>query len=219
MAAVMTLTSIVIRSERAYFSMARFYSRTVLGLCGVDLVVEGANRVDFKKNHVVVANHASMFDIPAVVAGLPGNVRIVYKKELEKIPVFGWGLKYGGTYIAIDRWNRQEAVHGLEVAAAKIAIGGSVLMFGEGTRTPDGKMHEFKRGAFNLAARAGVPIVPLTINGSFKIMSKGSLRIHPGTITLVVEHPIPPSASNGRDGEMKMRDEVRAAIERHYIDQ
>jgi len=219
MAALMTLTSLVIRSERAYYSMARFYSRTVLALCGVELIVEGADRVDFKRNHVVVANHASMFDIPAVVAGLPGDVRIVYKKELERIPVFGWGLRYGGTYIAIDRQNRHEAIHGLEEAAAKITRGGSVLMFGEGTRTPDGKLHPFKRGAFNLAARAGVPVVPLTINGSFKIMPKGSLRIHPGTITLGVETPIETHASNGRSAELEMRDEVRAAIERHYKDQ
>jgi 1-acyl-sn-glycerol-3-phosphate acyltransferase len=219
MAVVMTLTALLTRSEQAYFSLARFFAHTVLSLCGVDLVVEGAERVDFKQNHVLVANHASMFDIPAVLAGIPGNVRIVYKKELERIPIFGWGLRYGGMYIAIDRGRRQEAVHGLETAAARIARGGSVLMFGEGTRTSDGKLHEFKRGAFNLAVRAGVPVVPLTINGSFRIMPKGSLRIHPGTITLIVEHPVPLRNSNGRDAELEVRDEVHAAIERHYIDQ
>jgi 1-acyl-sn-glycerol-3-phosphate acyltransferase len=220
MAAIMTLTSLVIRSERAYYSMARFYSRTVLALCGVDLIVEGVERVDFNQNHVLVANHASMFDIPAVIAGLPGKVRIVYKKELERIPVFGWGLRYGGTYIAINRRNRQEAMHGLEEAAAKITRGGgSVLMFGEGTRTEDGKLQPFKRGPFNLAAKAGVPVVPLTINGSYKIMPKGSLRIEPGTITLVVERPIQPRGSNGKSSELAMRDDVHAAIERNYKNQ
>jgi len=217
-AAIMTLTSLVGRSERAYFALARLYSRMVLAVCGIEIVVEGSDRVDFTRNHVLVSNHASMFDIPAVVAGIPADIRIVYKKELERIPVFGWGLHFG-PYIAIDRVNRHEAMHSIENAARKIARGGSVLMFGEGTRTADGKLQQFKRGPFNLAVKAGVPVVPLTINGSFNVLQKGSLHIHPGTIRLVIERPVEPPASNGKEAELTLRDNVHAAIERNYREQ
>ena len=218
LAGIMTLTSLVGRSEHAYFVLARFYSRVVLAVCGIDLVVEGTDQVDFTRNHVLVANHASMFDIPAAVAAIPGDIRIAYKKELERIPIFGWGLRFG-PYIAIDRGNRQEAMHGIEDAADRIARGGLVLMFGEGTRTSDGKLQQFKRGPFNLAMKAGVPVVPVTINGSYKILPKGALLIRPGTITVVVERPVPPPISDGREAELHLRDDVRAAIERHYTDQ
>lgn len=218
-AAVIILTCSIGRTERIYFALVRFWARVLLAVCGVEIVVEGSDRADFTRNHVLVANHASMFDIPAVIAGIPAGIRILYKKELERIPIFGWGLRLGRTYIPIDRGNTQDAMHSIEEAAGRIASGGTVLMFGEGTRTADGKLQQFKRGAFNLALRAGVPVIPLTINGSFKVLPKGSLRIHPGTITLVIERPVHPPASNGRQAELLLRDEVRATIERHYREQ
>jgi len=92
-------------------------------------------------------------------------------------------------------------------------------LYAEGTRTQDGKLQPFKRGAFNLAVRAGIPVVPLTVNGSFNILPKHSLTIHPGTVTLVLADPIPVDAGGGKDQEMQLMAQVHAAIARSYIDQ
>ena len=207
------------RTGHLFHSLARFHARSILAVCGVHVVVDGLALVDFSRSYIYVANHASMFDIPAVIAAIPDQIRIVYKKELEKIPIFGWGLKYGKTYISIDRGKGPDAIRSLDEAAEKIRRGASVLLFAEGTRTSDGKLQPFKRGAFNLAVKAGVPVVPLTINGSYKILKKGSLRITPGTITLVLARPIEPPASNGKNTEFQLRDQVHDIIQQQYVDQ
>jgi 1-acyl-sn-glycerol-3-phosphate acyltransferase len=203
------------RTGKLFHTLARFWAYGTLKVCGVRVIVEGKENVDFSRSYIYVSNHASQFDIPAVVAAIPDQIRIVYKKELEKIPIFGWGLKYGKTYIGIDRGRGQDAIQSLEKAASRIRNGASVLLFGEGTRSPDGKLQQFKRGPFNLAMRAGVPIVPVAINGSYKILPKHSFRIRPGTITLVLSSPIKPPVNEGKEAELKLRDEVRAAIERN----
>lgn len=203
------------RTGKLFHTLARFWARIILKICGVKIKLQGIEQIDFSRSYIYVSNHASQFDIPAVVAGIPDQIRIVYKKELEKIPIFGWGLKYGKTYISIDRGRGQDAIQSLEDAANKIRNGASVLLFGEGTRSADGKLQQFKRGPFNLAMRAGVPIVPVAINGSYKILPKHSFRIRPGTITLVLSSPIKPPENEGKEAELNLRDEVRAAIERN----
>jgi len=207
------------RTGRLFHTLARMHARGTLLVAGVRLKVEGLDNVEFSRSYIYVANHASLFDIPAVLAGVPDQIRIVYKKELEKIPIFGWGLKYGKTYISVDRSSGTNAMRTLDEAATKIKHGASVILFAEGTRSPDGKLQQFKRGAFNLAVKAGVPVVPLTINGSWNILKKKSLRIIPGTITLVLSKPIMPPSEDGKESEFRLRDEVRQSIERNYRDQ
>ena len=200
-----------------FHALARGWAHTVLFVCGVKLHTAGLENVDFTRSYVYVSNHASMFDIPAIIAGIPDQIRIVYKKELEIIPLFGWGLRWG-SYIGIDRRKGSDAVRSLEEAAEKIRNGASVLLYAEGTRTLDGKLQPFKRGAFNLAVKAGVPVVPLIVNGSFHILRKRSVVIRPGRITLTLERPITINGS-GKEMEMKLLEDVHAAMARHYIDQ
>lgn len=204
------------RTGSLFHALAKFHARGVLSVCGVHLAIEGLERVNFNRSYIYVANHASHFDIPAVIAGIPDQIRIVYKKELEKIPIFGWGLKYGKTYISIDRGKGQDAIQSLEEAANKIRNGASVILFAEGTRTSDGNLQAFKRGPFNLAAKANVPIVPVTINGSYDILPRGSWRIQPGTITLVLSEPIEPLKANGKESELALRDMTSAAIQQNF---
>jgi 1-acyl-sn-glycerol-3-phosphate acyltransferase len=206
------------RKGRVFHFLARVWARGVLLICGLRVTVKGREKLDFGRSYVYVSNHASLFDIPAVVAGIPDQIRIVYKKELEAIPVFGWGLKWG-SYIAMDRSNRTEAMKSIEAAAQKIRRGASVLLFAEGTRTLDGHLQPFKRGAFNLAVRSGVPVVPLTINGTFTILPKHSVSARPGQIELILESPILVNSSGGKDEEMRLIEEVHSAIESHYIGQ
>jgi 1-acyl-sn-glycerol-3-phosphate acyltransferase len=122
-------------------------------------------------------------------------------------------------YIGIDRGSSSEARRSLDDAVEKIRNGASVLMFAEGTRTSDGKLQPFKRGAFHLAARSGVPIVPLTINGSFSIVPKHSLRLRRGTVELVLSPPVSVDAVQGKNAELELMEKVRSAIAAEYHDQ
>jgi 1-acyl-sn-glycerol-3-phosphate acyltransferase len=159
-----------------------------------------------------------MLDIPVIVANVPDQIRIVYKKELNVIPFFGWGLKYGA-YIGIDRGRGAEAARSIEIAVERIRRGASVLLYAEGTRTTDGKLQPFKRGAFNLAVRAGIPVVPLIVNGSYSILRKRSFNIRPGAVELVFGKPIPVPEGNGKDAERSLMEQVHDAIARDYADQ
>src|ERR1041385_4593405 len=122
-----------LRTGKIYHALAKLHSRGVLAIAGVTLVVEGLDRVDFSRSYVYVSNHASLFDIPAVLTGIPDQIRIIYKKELEKVPIFGWALRLRKTYIAIDRSKGHNAIQSLEAAAEKIRTGASVILFAEGT--------------------------------------------------------------------------------------
>jgi 1-acyl-sn-glycerol-3-phosphate acyltransferase len=216
MATVELIISPFNRTGNLYHALARVHARGVLAVCGVKVIVEGLEKVDFSRNYIYVSSHASFFDIPAVLVGIPDQIRIVYKKELEWVPIWGWALKLGGVYISIDRKKGQDAVQSLEKAAEKMRKGASVLLFPEGTRSPDGNLQPFKRGAFNLAMKAGVPIVPLAINGSFNIMTRHSWKINSGTITLVLDTPIQIPQANGKETELQLRDTVHNIVQRNY---
>jgi len=216
--ATLELMVIVVRkNDKVFHALARAWAHSSLRLCGVTVRVRGLEKLNMRRNYVYVSNHASMFDIPAILATIPDQIRILYKKELNWIPIFGWGLKYG-SYIAIDRRRGSDAMKSLEEAADKIRTGASALLYAEGTRTLDGKLQPFKRGAFNLAVRAGVPVIPLTINGSYKLLPKRSIVVQPGEVELILEDPIEIKGS-GKAEEMRLMAEVHAAIEKHYVDQ
>lgn len=217
-ASAVLLTLLFTRNSRVFHSLCRSWARTSLAICGVRVSVKGVEHLAPGTGYVYVSNHASMFDIPAVIAGIPDQIRIVYKKELHWIPVFGWGLKFG-SYIAIDRGRSVKAQRSLEEAICKIRNGESVLLFAEGTRTLDGTLQPFKRGAFHIAARSGVPVVPLTINGSFRILPKHSISINPGHVELILEAPIHLAGEHGKEAERQLMGEVHAAIAKHYINQ
>ncbi len=203
---------------KTFHANSRIWARVVLWLGGLRVSVKGLEKVPQTRNYVYVANHASMFDIPAIIAGIPDQIRIVYKKELEWIPLFGWGLKLG-SYIGIDRQGGTKAMKSLEEAASRIRNGASVLLYAEGTRTLDGKLQPFKRGAFHLAVRSGVPVVPLTVNGSFHILRKHSTVIRPGNVEIILESPIEYSQDSSKNAERFLMEQVHTAISRHYRNQ
>lgn len=206
------------RKGAYYHSVGRVWARTVLRIFDVKVRLKGMDSLEPGRTYVYVSNHASMFDIPAVMASIPDEIRIVYKKELSYVPLWGWSLAVG-PYIAIDRFSAKDAMKSLDKAAEKIRRGASVLLFAEGTRTRTGQLLPFKRGAFSLAVRSGIPLVPLTINNSFNILPKGSLRIRPADITLIVDKPIPTSGSDGKADEKMLMEMVRSVISKHYVEQ
>lgn len=208
------LSLLVEKDGRTYFWAGSVWAKMTLKICRVEVRVRGIDNIVSDGAYIFVTNHASMFDIPAIMSVLP-RVRIMFKKELSYVPIWGWALKWGH-HIMVDRAKGSEAMKSLDRAAAAIKSGGSVILFAEGTRSRTGKLQPFKRGAFTLAARSGVSIVPIAINGSFKILPKSSLDIRPNPIELVMEKPIDTSNIKTREEEIALMNRVRAIIERDY---
>lgn len=156
--------------------ISKIFSKVILLVSGIKLKVNGLEKIDRDKSYVFVSNHASYFDIPILMQAIPNNARFIYKKSLSKIPIFGWGM-YLGQYVPIDRENGREALKALRNAAQKIKKGISIVIFPEGTRTPDGEIKDFKKGVFVLADEAKEDIVPVLIKGSYNIMPKGKFKI------------------------------------------
>jgi 1-acyl-sn-glycerol-3-phosphate acyltransferase len=153
-----------------------------------------------------------MFDIPALQAAFPNHAGIVFKKELVKIPIFGWQL-YVGPYVVIDRENPEKALKSIKRAKwlmEKKKV--SACLFAEGTRSKTGEVQPFKRGAFHLASQIKYPIIPISISGTSKIMPKGKFKINPGTITVYFDKPIDTSNLNNKKDELEMMEKVRSII-------
>ena len=182
--------------------------------CGVRVVAEGLEHVDRTQPYVVMSNHQSVLDIGALVSTLPINWRFVAKRELTWVPFFGWALGLSDQ-IVIDRADRAKSVRSLQRAAERVRNGISVIVFPEGTRSPTGRMREFKSGGFHLAIEAQVPILPATISGSFHLIPKRSLKVHSGTIKVVYGAPIPTRGMKV-DDRFELKEYVRAALERGY---
>ncbi|MCX6135010.1 MAG: lysophospholipid acyltransferase family protein [Ignavibacteriales bacterium] len=206
------------RTGVTFHLMSRLWCSFILWLFHIKIRTKGAELLDPKQRYVYISNHASAFDIPAVVVGIPDGIRFVLKKELTRIPIWGWALKYGH-YITIDRGKARDAMKSLDEAAVHMRNGASVILFAEGTRTRDGRLQPFKRGAFTLAVKAGNPIVPVTINNTFRILPRGSLRVNPADIELVFGEPIQTTAIDGRDGEQRLMEQVRQAIAAAFTEQ
>jgi 1-acyl-sn-glycerol-3-phosphate acyltransferase len=198
------------RDGRSVVWIGRRWVRWILRSCGVRVEVDGIENVPRDRGCVYMSNHQSVFDTAAIVATLPVAWKFVAKRELTRIPFFGWALALGHQII-IDRKNRESSVRSLARAAERVRGGANVIIFPEGTRSPDASLREFKSGGFHLAIQAGAPIVPVAVSGSWRITPKRSLRIESGRVLVRYGKPI---ATQGLDvddrGELKRQ--VREAI-------
>ncbi|MDD5204613.1 MAG: lysophospholipid acyltransferase family protein [Desulfobacterales bacterium] len=166
------------------------WARLILWVCGVKVQVRGLENLHPAAARLYLCNHQSYFDIFALLAYLPVQFKFVMKKELMSLPLLGITMRRAG-YIGIDREDAREALKGMNQAAEKMKKGTSILVFPEGTRSPDGLLQPFKPGAFHIAFKSQCDIVPLIIDGSRLIVPKGSLRIQKGSFTLHIGKPIP----------------------------
>jgi 1-acyl-sn-glycerol-3-phosphate acyltransferase len=136
-----------------------------------------------------VANHTSSVDAPAVVGAIPRRVAILLKESLFKWPIAGQAFTLAG-FIPVNRGDRDSAIASVEKATASLRRGQSFLIYPEGTRSPDGRLQDFKKGAVVMAIKAGVPIVPVACSGAHRVMRKRSLKIYPGEIMVEFLEPI-----------------------------
>lgn len=166
---------------------ARPWSRVLLWASRVKVQAHGLEHLERTGQGpmVLVCNHQSLFDILALLAGLPVDFKFVVKKELGKVPLWGYAMKKAG-YIFVDRGQSGQAGELMREAVEKIKKGSAVLFFAEGTRSADGELGQFKRGAFVLASLARADVAPVAIEGSAQVLPKKSWRIRPGRITVSV---------------------------------
>lgn len=178
------------RSGKAAFSLTQCWAWLVLRVSGIRVVVRGRDHVEPGQRYVILSNHQSHFDIPALVTSLGVPYRWVIKRELRGIPLFGYALA-ASRNIFIDRSDHSSAMHSIQEGVAQLPEGTGVLFFPEGTRSWDDNMLPFKKGAFIAARNSGLPILPVTVNGSRRCLPKGSAVFCSGTIEVVIHPPIP----------------------------
>jgi 1-acyl-sn-glycerol-3-phosphate acyltransferase len=181
-----------------HFRCAVPWAKIILRVCGIRVTVRGLENVRAEIPRIYMCNHQSFFDIWTILAFLPVDFKFILKQELMKIPLLGPAMTQAG-YIGIERKDPREAVKSIALAAKRIKDGASVLIFPEGTRSVDGRLQPFKRGGFNLAFKSGCDIVPMVINGSHRIATKGSLRINKGSYSFQIGEPISLSGYRKKD--------------------
>lgn len=196
---------------------AQNWCRMIARTVGARVRVYGLENLTPGTSYVFLSSHQSYMDIPAMLGYLPVQLRIAAKKPLFKIPFMGWHLSRAG-HIPVDRSSTQNAVTSMQRAARYIRGGICAFVFPEGTRSPDGALHAFKKGGFKLAIQAGAPIVPVTILGSRQVLPKDSIIFRPGPIDMYVDAPIPTASLDDEDLEPLMQ-AVRATIARHFKEQ
>jgi 1-acyl-sn-glycerol-3-phosphate acyltransferase len=204
--------AVLFRSGGPSHQVARFWAWLILKTCGVKVSISGLENLDSGQIYVFASNHQSLFDIPILFVYLPFSFRILYKKSLNRIPFLGWHLFMSG-HIGVDRANPVRARKSLEHAAERIRKM-SVAVFPEGTRSSDGSLGRFKYGSFLLAVRAGVSIVPVTIFESWRVMKRGDVTVHPGTVRVRVDRPLSVAGLDEQSAS-KLAKTVREVVKRN----
>jgi 1-acyl-sn-glycerol-3-phosphate acyltransferase len=199
-------------SGRLYAWHARLWAHLGLELNGINITLAGTEHLP-DGPVIFMSNHQSNFDILALLAAIPRQIHWIAKKELFEIPIFGPSMRRGG-YIPLDRSDGRKALQSMDDAAVTIHQGKSVVLFPEGTRTPDGNLLPFKRGGFILARKADVPVIPVTINGSGRINPAGQIRLYSGNIRITLHPPLViPSGLRRSEAETWMMEKVQVQIE------
>ena len=182
------------RTGKVAFILMQTWAWLVLKVCGVRVAVRGRENATPGQRYVILSNHQSHFDIPALVTSLGVPYRWVIKQELRGIPLFGHALA-ASRNIFIDRSDGTRAMETIQRGVTQLPEGTGVLFFPEGTRSWTDEMLPFKKGAFIAARDSGLPILPVTVNGSRRLLPKGSAVFHSGTIEVIIHSPIPSAES------------------------
>lgn len=204
------LSCVIVPGGALFMKLARLWSWLILKTCRVRLEAHYSPALDVSIPAVYMSNHQSLFDTPALILAMPADFRMIPKHELLFVPILGQSLWLAG-FIFVNRRNRASAIKSLDRAAARVERGTSIVIFPEGTRSPDGALLPFKKGGFALALKAGVPVVPVSIRGGREILPKKSLRIRPGRMEAIFGAPV---STTGYSLETKdqLLDRVREAI-------
>ena len=179
-------------------------------LCLIRVKVTGRENIKKKTSYVFVANHQGAFDIFTIYGYLGHNFRWMMKKSLEKIPLVGYACRVSG-HIYVDNSTPASVRQTMQTAEKRLANGMSVVVFPEGSRSRDGRLHAFRRGAFALAVEFSLPVVPITIDGAYDVMPRGAILPRPGKVILTIHKPIE-AQEGGRHELAELMDKSFKAI-------
>ena len=188
----------------------KYWGPGMLRLAGADLRVQGSPDALAGGPAIYVMNHQSTLDIPAAFTVLPVDLRFIAKHTLRKVPFLGWYMSWTGM-VFVDRSNSTQAVGSLNAAAERVRGGISLLAYPEGTRSRDGRILPFKKGPFVLALQAGVPVVPIAIEGSMRCMPAHLRPFRPGVVRMAIGAPIV-TAGMGMDRRDQLVHQTREAV-------
>jgi len=215
LASISLLGSFFDRDGRWQHGCARLWGRSILKTSGIRVRVEGLENLS-QGTMIFCVNHPSAADIPILLACLPVQFRFLAKRELFQLPFLGWFLRRAG-HISVERSRPHEARQSFEEAAQRIRQGTSVVLFPEGHRSRiAGEMLPFKTGSFHLAVRAGVPIVPITLNGTRYVHEPDTLHMRAGQTEMIIHPPIPTSGLT-RDDVHQLSDRVRGVLLSRFV--
>ena len=186
--------------------IGKFWSLLNIYSSGTRLAIKGKEKIEKGRTYIVMSNHQGLVDPWVLIGKLPLQLRWTIKPEVKKMPIFGYALERMG-HIYVGGMKRKDIALTLETAVQKIRQGASVVFFPEGTRSKDGNLQKFHKGGAVIAIRSGVPILPVTVNGSRFVLPKGTLALMPGKIQVVVGDSIDP----GRFDENR-KDELMAVV-------
>lgn len=189
---------------------ARLWGRIACRLFFIHVEIKGLEHIQKEQSYIFAANHQSFYDIFVLYGWLPILFKWIMKSSLRKIPFVGAACKAAG-HIFLDRESRGSTKHMLEVAREQLSNGISVIVFPEGTRTFDGQVGRFKRGAFLLATELKLPIIPITIDGAYACMKRNQPMIYPGTIHITL-HPAINTSSNDSENQNTLATKCREII-------
>lgn len=175
--------------QRAANNIPRYYAKLLCFFIPIRISVEGRELIEKEQSYVVVMNHRSLMDIVAIYAAMEMDIRWIMKKELTKIPLFGYAAILLGN-IPIDRKNTVSAMKSISKAKEMVVDGTSVAFFPEGTRYNDRILGSFKKGAFHFALDVNLPVLPVAITGTDKIMPVKTHRFKPGKVKIVIHPPV-----------------------------
>ena len=204
------LSSLFDRNGRVQHGFARLWSWLIMKTIFSPVTVTGLERIDTSRPHVYAVNHASAMDIPVLYVYLPFQFRIMAKKELFRYPFVGWHLKRSGQ-IRVDQQNPMASIGDIKSAVKTLKAGMPVVIFPEGGRTANGQLKPFLPGAFFLAVRAQVDIVPMALVGTYELLPMNTYHIKPRPLELVVGAPISTTGYSSRDLET-LAERVKNAI-------
>ncbi len=198
--------------KRSFNLLSKRWARHIIKNSKIDLEIIGMDKLDKQESYIFISNHTSVFDIPLLIYGLGDDIRMIYKQELEKIPIFGFALKKS-PFIPIVREDPRKAMQSIETAVHEINSGSSIVIFPEGTRSNNGELGDFKRGAFMLASKAERPIVPITLVDAWKVYNPKTKKIIRTKVKLIIDQPIENKGKLDRIAENKLMKNVHAVIE------
>lgn len=211
MATLVFILAFVDRKGWFWWPVARMWGKIVYWGALTPIRTEGFERLRWDEPAILMPNHESYLDVPALIASCPVPLRFVARKEVFKVPIMGAAMWATGQ-ISIDRSDQSKAIESLKQAAKQVSSGRTVLLFPEGTRSSDGDLGPFKKGGFMLALEAGAPIIPIGLSGTRGLVPRGSWMYSRSRVAIVVGDPISTEGLGVEDREWLM-ETVRERIE------